>query len=163
MCSTIHFTQLQPLSTTWPSTLATSPNFINHQLHQFGHSLHLQLPVGHLERRHLDQSHQPSTTWTSTSPQVSPFEANEPGPSSGVSPLAKATRKTKTSRACATRFRSSSQESLENLEMLLGKNQNPQGYTEDHGRIWDDIAGIHQFWVWGVFTLGFGDWDGNPN
>ena len=57
-------------------------------------------------------NHQPSTTWTSTSPQVSPFEAREPGPSSGVSPVAKATRKTKTSRACATRFRSSSQESL---------------------------------------------------
>ena len=64
-----------------------------------------------------------STTWTSNSPPVRPLEAKDPAPSKGVSPLAKATRKTKTSRALATRCRSSSQESLssENLSAEWNK------------------------------------------
>lgn len=55
----------------------------------------------------------PRTSWISKSPAVNPLLAKEAPPSKCVSPLAKATRNMKISKASATRRRSSSQENLE--------------------------------------------------
>ena len=54
MCSTMNFTQLQPQSSTWPSTFATSTsstiNFIKL-------AIHFQLPVGHKVSQPSAQHH----------------------------------------------------------------------------------------------------------